>query len=139
MHPFSKELYDKQNNSAIMAVANYLGAKGHYCTFPENFSADISVLSPQDHEVQVMSKWVGEFKYNELHIHGRKGKLLKAKRPLWFWILNADKTQAWVFPKESVREDRTRMVYCAFLKKEELRYIVPKKEATLINLKKVNK
>ena len=47
---FKQSLHDKYDGPAKIAVGEYLGARGYFCTFPEtksNKKADITALKPQ--------------------------------------------------------------------------------------------
>ena len=146
---FKQSLHDKYDGPAKIAVGEYLGARGYFCTFPEtksNKKADISVLRPQEHEVQVSIHWKeDEFPYPEIHVYERKKHLLETKNPLWIWVLNTARTKAYVIDKKLLTKEKLKPVFSAYLTEErgkdtyENRYCIPKEEATLINLKEANK
>jgi len=145
--PFDKNLYDKYDGPAKVAVSEYLGSKGYFITFPETKStSDITALKPQEHEVQVCTSWTeGEFPFKSFQVYGRKKHLFQTDKPMWLWILNTTATQAYIIPKEKFTDDRIESVFSPYLtekrKKDtyEDRYIIPKEDGQLVNLKEANK
>lgn len=95
---FDSKLYNIHDN-VKKNILDYFAQKGVKATINEDkYGPDlIVVIDSQEYycEVQQKMAWKGDnFPYKELNIEERKEKFLKLDKPIFFCVVNAEKTHA---------------------------------------------
>lgn len=131
--PFDESEYANCDSIAKQAVKNYLANKGYYVTIKqEKCGVDIYAMSPSDvvswHEVEIKKVWTGEWPgaWNTVHIPERKSRLLKKGHPnLFFWVLSADLSQAWLIKHTVLSIDLLKEIHNCKVPDAERFFCVP--------------
>jgi len=100
--PSAPALLDQSDPVAKAVIAAYLQSKGHFTRFSDG--SDENLVSTKGgaveaHDIEVHSSWVELWPpvYRGLYIAAGKKKLIyQFNGDIWFWVVNAKYTKAWV-------------------------------------------
>jgi len=142
---YSETNYKKYDGPGKIAVVNHLIEMGYNAVIrKEDKKADLEIQDNHGgpieyHEVEIKAKWIDAFKYKDVHIPKRKGKLrdrcAKEGRSVFFWVLNEPRTKAWFIWSDSLRDDRMIEKPVRNNDKPEQFFSIPIEECELIELK----
>jgi hypothetical protein len=105
--PFSKELYEQNDEIGIQIVIHFLKKKGiRAIKNPNKYAVDLIIYKEQKigyGEVEVRHSWDSEkFKYNTLNIPLRKKKLLENDLTTYLFAINKNKTKMYVIKDDAI-------------------------------------
>ena len=92
--PFDQELYDKYDNAKLVMLAWCNKNLGHSFINPDTYGPDL-VTQAGFVEVEVVEGWSGNrWPYPTVHIATRKRSWIGTHEPLWFCVMNRERTRA---------------------------------------------
>ena len=105
--PFSKELYEQNDEIGIQIVIHFLKQKGIRAIKNSNkYAVDLILYKQQKiayGEVEVRHSWDTEkFKFNTLNIPFRKKKLLENDLTTYLFAINKNKTKMYVIKDDAI-------------------------------------
>lgn len=142
--PFNRKLYDKHDNVAKEAVLRLLRSHGHEVVSAEE-TKNVDLITTKNgktyhSEAEVKTAWKSEWpdSWLDIRIPERKKRLLKGvdNTYLNFYILNNDKTQAWLIVGSALTEDRLKVAFGRNIMKGERFFHIPVSDARLVDIPK---
>jgi hypothetical protein len=145
--PFSRELYEENDQRAKDAVSTHLQMKGWSVCDSEHCEIDLHARDFKGnpdrsvfHEVEIKGAWTGAWPihWTTVHIPERKDDLIKYARgnDLYFWVLSPDLSKAWVVSDKVFRESPSKMKPNKFVKSGEFFRYVSVRDAIQVTLLK---
>lgn len=138
---FDQETYDQQDNRAKAAALQYIHDQGLYGRIndEDKFGPDLLIYSGYRKvsyvEVEIKLGWTGpEFPFSTVQLPERKGKFLRKRLPMEFWILNRDCTSAVVIPDYAVVSSLLREIPNSNISSGEQFYCIPLDQCNVIQL-----
>lgn len=137
---FDKALYDENDYRARLAVSTYLTSTGlHVVDNPDKYGPDLIIFQgfkPGRYvEVEVKRVWMGQvFPWSSVQLPERKGKFLRKKLPIEFWILNNDLKFSLVIADKSLLKERIEVVPNKLVPAGEKFYRIPIAECMRVSL-----
>lgn len=130
---FSQELYEKNDAPAVEAVLTHLFQQGSYAGQNEDkYGPDIILFSGYKKlsyvEVEIKHNWhagVDKFPYSTVHLPERKGRYLRLRHPIEYWILRADLQAAIIIPDFTLSSSLLEEVPNSLVSSGERFYCVP--------------
>ena len=138
--PFDKELFKENNEAAIWKVVEYLTETAGLFATPndELYAPDIIVFNGFRKayyvEVEVKHGWKPgqeSFPFSTVNLPERKGKYLKLRTPIEYWILRSDMGRAIILPDYLVSSSPLVEVPNRLVESGELFYQVPTSECII--------
>lgn len=137
---FDRDLYQENNDRAIGAVLQYIHEQGLHGSLNEDlYGPDIVVYSGFRKvsyiECEIKRQWNGDFfPFTTIHLPERKGKYLRLRHPVEFWILNSTLDAAVIIPESSIANGKLVEVPNVLIESGERFYQVPIDECNVIQL-----
>lgn len=137
---FDKELFEENNHAAIARVLQHVNDLGLFASLNEDiYGPDIVVYSGFRKvsyvEVERKRVWKGaEFPWITVQLPERKGKFLKKRLPIEFWLLNESMDHVVIIPDFTLLKERLVEIRNVLVPDGELFYQVPVSECIIKQL-----
>jgi len=139
--PFERHLYDRFDNPAKSALVSLLESQGHSIpNLKENYYADVESIKDgikQYSEAEVKQAWETEWPtdWHEIRIPERKIRLLKKYNyNVTFYVFNKFIDRCWKITGKQLKECEIKEAKGRYIRKGEMFFHVPYKEAELVIL-----